>query len=269
MQAFTGERIFINGLSCVYNLPTGQNITVLPTYNYFEFSSTNQNLLNVENENIELDEFGNPFVAVEGTGMTTISATLSNVQAEGSLQLNVEGVFVNAPDPTVDPNQVISIYSDTYSNIDGFNPGVFGAENNGIISAISFDGNEHINYESINNFVGIGWDNTIDASGFTTIHLDIQLNSSTSGFRIELEDFGANQTDEPPFTPGSDDNSGGFIVTPQLIEGQWVGIDIPLSDFTLSTGGGGTGSPALTNLGYITLVSDSPTSILIDNIYFY
>lgn len=259
---FAGYTQTIDGIGATYNLANGQNVTVTAAPSYYEFSSSDTSVATVT-------PTGD--VSVSSAGTVTISATLANEAANGSLTVNAAGAFVNAPDPTLPASDVISVYSDAYSNIAGFNPAIFADSNVGPISLQSFSGNEHINYSSINAFLGMGWDGTIDASGATTLHIDIQLVGSTSNLIIEIEDFGANGTDEPPFSGGSDDNSGGFNVTNQLVDGQWVSFDIPLNAFTAPTGGGGTGSPLTSNLGYITLVSNpaSPAAILVDNIYFY
>jgi hypothetical protein len=259
---FVGYTQTIADNTATFNLANGQNITVNAAPAYFDFTSSDMSVATVT-------PTGD--VSVGGVGSTEITATLAGEVSGGSLTINATGAFVNAPDPTLPASDVIAIYSDSYTNIAGYNPAIFADSNVGPISLQSFSGNEHINYSSINAFLGMGWDGTVDASGATMMHIDIQLVGSTSLLKIEIEDFGANGADEPPFTPGSDDNSGGFDVTSQLVDGQWVSFDIPLNSFTLPTGGGGSGSPATNALGYITLVSNpaNPAGILVDNIYFY
>ena len=119
-----------------------------------------------------------------------------------------------------------------------------------------------LNYQNLN-FVGLGGNGTSDVSGFDFLHLDVQLTETNSTLIVELLDFGADQS-----INGNDNTSGGATVTSQLVEGTWVGIDIPVNGFTQTTGGGGAGSPNLNNIGAVTLVSNSG-SIFVDNIYFY
>lgn len=253
---FVGYSETIGGLGATFNISNGQNVSVTAARSYFEFDSSDPSVATVNN----LGE-----VNVIGSGVTTITGSLGNTAASGSLQITSSGSFVNAPDPTLPQANVISIFSDSYTGVTSFNPGVFAGSNIGNIQVQAFAGNSHVNYESLD-FVGIGWDGTVNVSGMTNVHLDVQLTSAPgSALVMELIDFGPDDTDNG-FGDGS---AGGFNVSNQLSEGQWVGIDIPLSSFTLSTGGGGSGSPNLSNIGYIVFVSSNGASFLVDNIYFY
>ncbi|PTX61549.1 hypothetical protein C8N46_104192 [Kordia periserrulae] len=253
---FTGYMQAIDGLGATFNLANGQNVSVNAAIAYFEFASSNNSVATV-------DTFGN--VNVIGSGVATITGSIGNQQANGSLEITSSGAFVNAPVPTQAEADVISIYSDSYVSVNGFDPGVFAGSNTENISVQTFDGNNHVRYEGID-FIGIGWDGTVNVTGETMVHVDIQLTSAAgSALVMELIDFGPDDTDNG-FGDGS---AGGFNVSSQLIQGQWVGIDIPLSAFTLPTGGGGSGNPNLANIGYIVFVSSNGASFLVDNIYFY
>jgi hypothetical protein len=204
-------------------------------------------------------------VSIIGAGRATITANIASNQANGSLTINSSGSFVNAPDPTQAQADVISIYSDTYTGVTGFNPGVFAGPNTSSISIQTFDGNNHVNFESID-FLGIGWDGTVNVTGETMIHIDVQLTSAPgSNLVMELLDFGPDDIDNG-FADGS---AGGNNLSSQLVQGQWVSIDIPLNQFNLPTGGGGSGNPNLANIGNIILVSNNGASFLVDNIYFH
>lgn len=253
---FTGYSQTISGLGATFNLSNGQNVSVKAATPYFEFSSSDATVATVSS----LGE-----VNVIGAGVSTITGSLANNTANGSLKITSTGSFVNAPDPTLPQADVISIFSDSYTGVTSFNPGVFAGSNIGNIQVQTFAGNSHVSFESLD-FVGLGWDGTVNVSSLTTVHLDVQLTSSAgSALIMELIDFGPDDTDNG-FGDGS---AGGFNLSSQLIEGQWVGIDIPLSAFTLPTGGGGAGSPNLNNIGYIVFVSSNGASFLVDNIYFY
>ena len=84
-----------------------------------------------------------------------------------------------------------------------------------------------------------------------------------------MVDFGPDKTDNGFANSGNDGTAGGNNISNQLSQGEWVSIDIPLNAFTQATGGGGTGSPNLDNLGYVVFVSSNGASFLVDNIYFY
>ncbi|WP_046758146.1 hypothetical protein [Kordia jejudonensis] len=253
---FTGYTQTIGGLGATFNLGTGNNVSVVAARPYFDFSSSDTSVATVTSTGD---------VTVIGPGVATITGSIGNAQGNGSLQLNSAGSFVNAPIPTQAQADVISIYSESYTSVTGFNPGVFAGSNTESISVQGFDGNNHVNYEGID-FIGIGWDGTVNVTGETMVHLDVQLTSAPgSALVMELIDFGPDDTDNG-FGDGS---AGGFNVSSQLIQGEWVSIDIPLSSFTLPTGGGGAGSPNLGNIGYIVFVSSNGASFLVDNIYFY
>lgn len=255
-ETFAGSTIQTTGVSYTANLASGVNQSVQLSTNYFTFSSSDTNIATVS-------ETGE--ITVLNEGEATITAAIGNVDAVGSLTVTATGPFENAPEPMRPAVNVSSIYSDTYTGVTSLNPGTFNGS--GVqIATSTFANNEHLIYGNLN-FVGIGWDGTVDASSFTHVHVDVQLTSaSDTSLIVELIDFGPNDTDNG--LRGTDDSAGGFNASSQLREGQWVGIDIPLDQFTLRTGGGGSGSPNLSNIGYFVLVSNNG-SFLIDNIYFY
>lgn len=253
VDTFSGSTIQTTGISYMANLPTGTNQSVELSTNYFTFNSSNPDVATVTDTGE---------ITVLTSGEATITATVGNLNAEGSLQITSTGNFENAPDPTLPESDVLSIYSDFYSLIDGLDVGAF--NNDGIsIETQTFNGNELIEYQNLN-FVGIGWDDTVDVSGYTHIHLDVQRITSGSTFTVELLDYGPDGVDNG-FGDGS---AGGFTATAQMIDEQWVGLDIPLNGFTQPTGGGGAGNPNLNNIGNVILVSNGG-SFLIDNVYFY
>ncbi|WP_298421932.1 Ig-like domain-containing protein [uncultured Kordia sp.] len=256
IDIFTGYTQTIDGLGATFNLGNGQNVSVNAARAYFEFSSSDTNVATVTSTGD---------VSVIAAGVATITGNIGSEEANGALEITSAGSFVNATDPTLPQADVISIYSDFYTGVSGFNPGVFAGSNTQNISIQGFGGNDHVNYEGID-FIGIGWDGTVNVTGETMVHLDVQLTSAAgSALVMELIDFGPDDTDNG-FGDGS---AGGFNISSQLMQGEWVSIDVPLSSFTLPTGGGGAGSPNLGNIGYIVFVSSNGASFLVDNIYFY
>jgi hypothetical protein len=258
---FTGFTQTIDGLGATYNLANGQNVSVTASNAYFNFSSSNTSVATVTSSGE---------VSLIGSGTAKISATLANQQANGSLTLSSEGAFMSAPEPTEPAANVIAIYSDSYTGVTSLNPGIFAGENTGNISVQTIEDNSHLNYESID-FVGIGWDGSVDVNDKTMVHLDVQLTSENNANLImELVDFGPDNDPANGLTSaGGDGTSGGNNISSQLVLGEWVSIDIPLSAFTLRTGGGGAGNPNRTNIGFVVFVSSNGTSFLVDNIYFY
>lgn len=261
VDSFSGSTQMIDGLGARFSLGNGQNISIATSKSYFSFLSSDTSVASVTSAGE---------VTVVGEGTAKISAILANQEASGSLTINSVGSFVNAPDPTEPAANVISIYSDSYTSVSSFNPGIFAGSNTDNISIQTLGGNSHVNYESID-FVGIGWDGSVDVSAKTMVHLDVQLTSgSGSNLVMELIDFGPdNNPDNGLTNVGGDGTAGGNNISSQLVQGEWVSIDIPLSAFTLSTGGGGFGNPNRSNIGFVVFVSNNGASFLVDNIYFY
>lgn len=242
-------------LSQTFNLATGQNQTVNPTAYYFDFQSSAPNVATVN----ELGE-----VDVIGVGVAEISASLDGIIAQGSLTVDVLGVFIGAEiPPEREPENVISIFCDAYASVSALNFAVFN-DDNVQVEVIDFGSDRIVEYKNLT-FIGLGWEGTVNASSMTHLHVDIQVSAGANpDLVVELIDFGANNADG-----GGDDTGGGFAVASEdLIEGTWVGIDIPIDAFTRATGGNFQGSPNLENIARVVFVSNG-SSIIADNIYFY
>ncbi|MFD0862896.1 Ig-like domain-containing protein [Sungkyunkwania multivorans] len=261
-DTFLDITIELAGLTQTFNTASGQNVTVTAKPSYFNFESSDIEVARVS-------ELG--VVTVVDTGEATISATLANVAASGSLALNVVGPFDSAPVPQRDPNNVISVFSDAYQNInvDFFN-GFFGGQTT-LGGAIDVAGDNVLRYTNLN-FVTTQFSNpTVDASEMTHLHVNIKVEEPVQGgdaIVIELGDFGA---DGVFGGPGSDDSAGGAapIDSSTLIADQWITVEIPLNSFTNGTGGGFSGLSSTSNLAQISFVSSNVSSILVDNIYLY
>ncbi|MEO0571559.1 MAG: carbohydrate-binding protein [Bacteroidota bacterium] len=261
-DGFVGAPVSLGGLTQTFNLDTGQNFTVTAAPRYFNFESSDLSVASV-------NELG--VVSVLGTGDAAITATLANVAASGSLNLNVAGSFDFAPTPPDrNPEDVISIFSDSYNNItvDFFN-GFFGGSTT-LGGAIPVADQNVIQYTNLN-FVSVEFSNpTVDASQMTHIHVDVKVDETLDpgdALIIELVDFGANNVANGP---GTDDSAGAAPpVTSALRSGEWVGIDIPITSFSNGTGGGFTGLISTTNLAQVSFVSSTISDISVDNIYLY
>jgi hypothetical protein len=253
-RTYIGITTELTGLSQTMNLPNGADQTVNTTASFFSFSSTDTTVAKV-------DGLGN--VSVIGEGTAKITGKLAGEDAAGSLTIVSLGEFTHAPIPDKDPANVISIFSDFYTNVPvDFYNGFFepfqttkgGAD-------IVIDGDNIIRYTDLN-FVATQFSQpTVDASEMTHLHIDIQVEDSIQDgdfIKLELVDFGA----DGAF--GGNDDTGGSITfnSPPLETGKWVGLDILLADFD------GLGSTS--NLAQILFVSDATIStILVDNMYFY
>ncbi|SHG66118.1 glycosyl hydrolase family 16 [Winogradskyella jejuensis] len=251
-QAFTGSTILVSGLSQTFNLEDGSNSTVGLAPSYFDFESSNLDVAIVN----ELGE-----ITIIGEGTATITAQLAGVLAEGSLEISTSGGLDPAPTPMQPQANVLSVFSDAYTNVvtPNFTPGFGGSTTEASVS--SNGGDEFVTYAN-NNFTGILFDdNPIDASAMQFMHVDIYVQeASTSSIEFQIRDIGANQTINTNVNngfPELDDVDFRFTAT-GLTPGQWTSFEIPLS---------GDLATQKNNLGAIILVG-GPDFIL-DNIYFY
>lgn len=159
-----------------------------------------------------------------------------------------------APTPTLDASKVISMFSDAYDDVpvDTWRAGYSAAT----LEDVEVAGNATKKYTDLN-FVGIETvANELDVSNTTYFHTDIWTSNATE-FRIKLVDFGADGTYQ-----GGDDAESEIAVTAPT-QGQWVSIDIPLSDFT-----GLTTKKHIAQLIYSADPSGQVT-VYVDNVYFH
>ena len=251
--SFTGGRIQITGLTQTYNLANGINQTVSAGGHYFKFASTDVSVATVTRSGL---------VAVVGQGTTEITATLNGVEVAGSLAINSLGQFVAAPTPAANASNVISIFSDAYTNelVEYYNGYWAPYQTTLGQNDITINGDNIIKYTELN-FVGIQFTKpTIDVSQMTNFHVDLQvINDLESGdyVTIKLQDIGPDNT----FGTGDDSAAEIKFSASELVTGEWVSLDIPLSRFS--------GLTAKSNLAQVVFVSDATvTDLYVDNVYF-
>jgi hypothetical protein len=249
-QTFIGSRITLSGLTQTFNLADGTNQTVSIAPSYFNFESSDIGVATVS-------ELGQ--ITVLGEGTADITAVLAGVRAKGSLEITSNGVLQAAPIPTRPQASVASIFSDTYDSAttSNFSPGFGGSTTETSIATLN--DNSVVSYTN-NNFTGIIFDNPVNASGLTFLHVDVYVQQPGTEVEIQIRDVGANQTIDTDVNTGlpiGDDKDLRFDLT-GLSVGQWTSFDIPL---------GGDLATQKNNLGALILVG-GPNFIL-DNIYFY
>jgi len=252
-QSFIGVSIPVTGLTQTFNLADGTDQMVSPSPAYFNFISSNPSVATV-------DQSGR--VTIVGNGTTEITALLGAERAAGSLTVESLGQFAPAPAPTRAAENVISVFSDAYTNIPvDFYNGFFAPFQTTLGGAnLNINGDNLISYTELN-FVATEFKNpTINATDMTHLHVDIQVQEGIDPgdfIAVELGDFG------PDGAFGGDNDSSGRVTfgDTQLRSNEWVSLDIPLADFGLSS---------RANLAQIFFISDATiSSILVDNMYFY
>ncbi|MFS4493803.1 PKD domain-containing protein [Maribacter sp. 2308TA10-17] len=161
---------------------------------------------------------------------------------------------VAAAAPTVPEANVISMFSNAYTDVmvDTWRTDWSDATFEDIMVA----GDDVKKYSALG-FVGIETvANQIDASSMTHFHTDIWTADATE-FKIKLVDFGA----DGAFDGGDDVEHEITIASPA--QGEWVSLDIPLSDFA-----GLTTKMNIAQLIYVGAPAQANT-VYIDNVYFY
>jgi len=183
-------------------------------------------------------------------------------QHPGEAVVVITEPLVAAPTPTVDSSNVISLFSNAYNNavVDTWSTSWDQAD----VADTQVVGNDTKLYT---NLVYAGIETVaqvIDASKMTHFHMDIWTPDATedpAAFKIKLVDFGA---DGVWGGAGSDDVEHEISITaattPALATGEWVSIDLPLSDFT-----------GLTTTSHMAqyIISGDPNTVYVDNMYFY
>ena len=250
VQAFTGSTLNVVGLTQTFNLADGTNQAISVAPSYFNFQSSDTGVATV-------NELGQ--ITVLGTGSVDVTAILAGVRADGSLEITSNGALPAAPTPMRAQANVNSIFSDAYQNSteSNFLPGFGGSTTETAI--INTSDGVVLSYAN-NNFTGIIFNNTVDASGLTFMHIDVYVQEAGTEVGLQIRDVGANQTIDTDVNTGlpiGDDKDLRVDLT-GLTVGQWTSFDIPL-DGDLTT--------QRNNLGALILVG-GPNFIL-DNIYFY
>ncbi|MDH3891231.1 MAG: hypothetical protein OEV49_09115 [candidate division Zixibacteria bacterium] len=163
-----------------------------------------------------------------------------------------------APTPDYGSGSVVALYSDAYTNhpVDTWSAGWDVAD----VADFVVDADSSKQYTNLV-FAGIEFTTTtLDASSMDRFHMDVWTPDATPGgqlYRVKLVDFGGDGA-----WGGGDDVEHELVFDETTMStGGWVGIDVPLSDFTgLTTTG---------HLAQMIIASDSLSTVFMDNVYFY
>ncbi len=162
-----------------------------------------------------------------------------------------------APAPTFPASDVISLFSNTYSNVtvDTWSAVWDQAD----VADVKIAGNDTKLYTNLV-FAGIEFTSQpINATAMTHFYINVWTPDPTAApavFKIKLVDFGANGT----FGGGDDvehELSFNNTTTPALATGSWAALDIPLSAFT-----------GLITKGHLAqlIISGDPKKVYVDNV---
>jgi Secretion system C-terminal sorting domain len=187
-----------------------------------------------------------------GTPSNSGTAFIDNVYFHNVPITDPNTPMVAATTPTRPASNVISMFSNAYTNVpvDTWQT----SWSQGTLTDVLIDGDATKKYSALN-FVGVETvANQINASSMLYFHVDAWTPNMT-GFRVKLVDFGADAA-----FGGGDDTEHELSFTPTL--SQWNSYDIALSDFT-----------GLVNRNHIAqlIFAGSPANsgtLFVDNVYF-
>ncbi|PZR21957.1 MAG: hypothetical protein DI539_06735 [Flavobacterium psychrophilum] len=176
-----------------------------------------------------------------------------------NVYFNSEDIVVNepmtaAPDPTAPADEVISLFSGVYTNQPVEN--WYTNWSTGSMTDLEIEGNATKKYGAMG-YVGtdIGIDNQLDISDMGYMHMDVWSADFTS-FTIKVVDFGANGVYNGA---GSDDSEGVYTIA-EPAQGEWVSLNIPVTELTGLTGN--------EHISQLVFVSENGATVYVDNIYF-
>jgi len=167
----------------------------------------------------------------------------------------VERPATASPTPTDAAANVISLFSDAYTDVTVDTWRTDWSEGATTLEDILIDGNAVKKYANLG-FVGIETvSSQIDASAMTHFRFDVWTANATT-LKLKLVDFGADGS----FGGGDDVEHEISIYSPA--QDQWVSFDIPLADFT--------GLTTTSNIAQYIIVGEpyAANTIFLDNVYF-
>ena len=231
VPGFPGK-LTIGTLTETINLPNGINRKMRVSPNYFTFESSDVNVASVTND-------GN--ITVHKTG----EAVISLKEAEGEIKVHC---YDFAPTPTRDESEVLSLFSDSYTNKISANWNPRWEWSTAEYTEID-TGDNHIARYSGLNFVGIVFNKTADCSSKTHLHLDVLCMDEVSESTIITVSIYYGTTEiKYPIT---------LEKYPDFKSKQWLSLDLELEKENKL-------------IPQLALACDDNTrNILLDNIYFY
>jgi hypothetical protein len=253
-------------LTQTFNLGSGINQTVIAAPSYFSFSSSDIEVARVNESGI---------VSLVGSGSAKITASIAGVPAAGSLTINVStGGFPVAPTPTLAASNVISIFSDAYTDVavnyyNGFWLG------QSTLGGETKRGEQNLLYYTEFKYFGIQLKAPLDISKMTHLSVDIlmpEVLPTDIDFLITIQNDAADpktfqqqriggQTDKAWIPITGDINDPASKAT--FEGGVWKTIKIPIRPGT------SLDKTKVDLIIFASIKDNNMTEFHVDNLYFY
>jgi hypothetical protein len=223
----------IAGLTTKFRLPNQGNQVVNTSPNYYNFISDNPAVATIDSKGV---------VEKLSAGTANITATLGGGEATfGSIQVIATGIFVKAPVPTRPAANVVSVFSDSYTNINiDFYNGYWQPYQTTLSNDFEVKGDKFLNYTNFN-FVGHQFAKpTADCSQMTHLHFNMYIPGavpSNFDFLVTVVDLGPDGKDGGDF---SKDNTRKQLFVPKssnIKANEWLTIELPLNMSTKNSVG--------------------------------
>lgn len=249
---FVGVNSNVEGIISTFNLPNGINQVVNLSSAYLNYESSDPSVATVDATGL---------VTSLSPGTALITATINGVDATGSLTINCVGTFVHAPTPPQNQANVISIFSNKFTNVPvNYYNGYWQPWQTTVSNDFTVNNDNILNY-TIFNFVGIEFSSpTVDATSMTHFHLDVFIPGPIAPgrqLRVVVVDFGAGGV----FGGGDDTRHSTTFTAPTLVSQNWISIDIPFANMP--------NLASRSHLAQIILEGGDGSVLYADNIYFY
>lgn len=211
--------------------------TVFEVYWGEDASAEPTSVLPEETESYVYAEAGDYEITVIAKGAaaettdTTFTVTVSEISSPTEA----------APTPTASSSNVISIYSDTYTNQEFYYPD-WGQST--VVTTEEIDGNEVTRLTGLN-YQGIEFYSNIDASEMEYLHIDVWTSDGTQFWIYPISA-----------------STGEDYYDAAITTDEWVSYDIPLSYFTDL-------GLSMTDIYQFKFVGDGDETVFFDNMYFW
>jgi hypothetical protein len=232
----------------------GADVVVTAMPSWFTFASSHPEVASVDSLGV---------ILAKALGTTSIAAKLGPIHATGTVSVTVGQANVpttGAPAPTEAAIDVISLYSDAYTNQPITTLGTAASNGNAgpRLTTVTLGDDDILKFTDLLS-AGIEFVDAdlIDASAMTHFHVDVWTHDATL-FKVKLVDFGADGVYQG--TPNDDTEmewTFDATSTPALTPDGWVSLDIPLASLS-----------ARANLAQLILSSDDG-NVYVDNLYFF